>query len=87
MVEVDFEAMTREFFECAEDFLRAPDFAKGMALHDLAARIAVACNARVPDPDRLVGVFHDFKRAIPHQDRAKLAALLARIREAVSAGG
>jgi hypothetical protein len=55
-----------------------------MELHDVAARIGVACNAQVADADKLVGIFHEFKRTIPLQDTEKLETLLARIREMVS---
>ena len=86
MIEVDFETMMSAFFQRAEDFLEAPDFVTGMELHDAAARIGVACNTHVENAERLVGIFHDFKRAIPHQDTEKLAELLSRIREAVAVG-
>lgn len=84
MVEIDFEKMMGDFIRRAEDYLRAPDVFKGMELHDVAARIGVACNAHVADADSLVGIFHDFKRTIPLQDTEKLGTLLARIKEMVS---
>ena len=61
-------------------YLPAPDFGKGVALHDAAARVCVACNTRVADAERLVGIFHAFKRAIPLQDAERLSVLLEQIR-------
>lgn len=86
MIEVDFEAMMSDFIRRAEGFLQAPDVVKGMELHEVAARIGVACNAYVADADRLVGIFHEFKRAIPYQDTAKLTSLLEQIKETVAHG-
>lgn len=83
MVHVDYEKLVRDFLDHAEDFIRAPDFAKGMALHDLAANLGTVCNARVRGAGTLVGLFHDFKRTIPTQDVARLGALLEQIRQAL----
>lgn len=84
VVEVDFERLMGDFIRRAEDYLQAPDVFRGMELHDVAARIGVACNAHVADADRLVGIFHDFKRTIPLQDTEKLGTLLQCIKKEVS---
>ena len=83
MVQIDFDEMMREFICDAEAFIAQPDFEKGIVLHDLAARVGVACNTRITGAERLVRMFHEFKRAIPAADVARLSDLLEEIRQSV----
>jgi len=84
MVDSDFDALMQAFVECAEDYLNSPDFVKGMKLHDLAVHAGVACNSRLGNDGSIVAAFHEFKRAIPQFETARLEELLNKIKYATA---